>query len=224
VSLVVDQIPVGRFAVFCYLVSDAETGEAVLIDAGADAAKILDAVRRRQARVCWIVCTHSHPDHIGANASVLGATKAQLVLHEREASSVRRFRNRLFTRLMGGRPSPQADRCVEDGDLLCFGNSRLCVLHTPGHSPGSICLLAEGHLFSGDTLFVGGVGRVDLPGSSWRELARSLREKLLVLPDETVLWPGHHYGETTTSTVGRERACNPFLSEILKEGGPSTLR
>jgi glyoxylase-like metal-dependent hydrolase (beta-lactamase superfamily II) len=79
-------------------------------------------------------------------------------------------------------------------------------------------------LFSGDTLFVGGVGRVDLPGSSWRELARSLREKLLVLPDETVLWPGHHYGETTTSTVGRERACNPFLSEILKEGGPSTLR
>jgi glyoxylase-like metal-dependent hydrolase (beta-lactamase superfamily II) len=224
VSLVVDQILVGRFSVCCYLVSDLETKEAVLIDPGADADRILEAVAKRQARIRWMVCTHSHPDHVGANASVRNATGSSLALHSQEAAAVRSFKNRLFTRLMGGRPSPKADRCLEDGDILYFGESRLSVLHTPGHSPGSICLLAEGHLFSGDTLFVGGVGRVDLPGSSWRELGRSLREKVLLLPDDTVLWPGHHYGETPTSTVGKEKLLNPFLREIRRAGGPSIRR
>lgn len=213
-SLVVDQILVGRFAVFCYLVSDLDAQEGVLIDPGAEPRKILKMVEERGVRVRWIVCTHAHPDHIGANAQVRESTKSPIVLHEREGSSVRKFGSRLLTRLMGGRPSPEADRFVEDGDVLPFGKNRLHVLHTPGHSPGSVCLLTEGHLFSGDTLFVGGVGRVDLPGSSWQELVRSLREKILDLPDETRLWPGHHYGEATSSSVGRERACNPFLREI----------
>jgi glyoxylase-like metal-dependent hydrolase (beta-lactamase superfamily II) len=116
---------------------------------------------------------------------------------------------------VGGKPVPRPDLLVEDGDTLAIGSAAVKILHTPGHSRGGICLLAEGHLFSGDTLFVGSVGRTDLPGASWDELSTSLREKILCLPGDTRVWPGHDYGSLPTNLLEVERRDNPFIREIL---------
>jgi glyoxylase-like metal-dependent hydrolase (beta-lactamase superfamily II) len=113
--------------------------------------------------------------------------------------------------MFGGRPSPPADKTVKDGDLIRVGKLTLKVLHTPGHSPGGMCLHLDHVVFTGDTLFVGGVGRTDLPGSSGPLLLQSIKSKLLTLPDETIVYPGHHYGPTPISSIKNERLHNPFL-------------
>jgi glyoxylase-like metal-dependent hydrolase (beta-lactamase superfamily II) len=214
-GLAIDQILVGRFGVFCYLVTEEGTREAMLVDPGAEPGKILGRVRERDARVRWIVCTHAHPDHVGAVARVTGETGASVVIHRKEARSLGKLSQRILVRLMGGRPVPSPDVLVENGDRLEIGPCAVRVLHTPGHSPGGICLLAEGHLFSGDTLFVGSVGRTDLPGASWEELSASLRERVLNLPGNTRIWPGHDYGAAPTNLLDTEKLENPFLREIL---------
>ena len=215
-DLLIDQILAGRFGVFCYLVTEPVTREAMLVDPGAEPGRILDRVREREARVRWIVCSHAHPDHVGAVAQVKADTSASVVIHRKEAETLGKLTHRVMVRLMGGKPVSRADVPVEDGDQLEIGPRSVRVLHTPGHSPGGICLLAEGHLFSGDTLFVGGVGRTDLPRSSWDELSASLREKILSLPGNTRIWPGHDYGSTPTNLLDAEKNTNPFLKEILR--------
>jgi hydroxyacylglutathione hydrolase len=214
-DLEIDQIRVGRFGVFCYLVTEPATREAMLVDPGAESGKILGRVRERDAQVRWVVCTHAHPDHVGAAARVKAGTGASVVIHRNEAETLGKLNHRLLVRLMGGKPVGGADVLVEEGDRLEIGPCAVQVLHTPGHSPGGICLLAEGHLFSGDTLFVGSVGRSDLPGASWEELSASLGEKVLGLPGSTRVWPGHDYGRAPTNLLDAERRENPFLREIL---------
>ncbi len=214
-GIAVDQILVGRFAIFCYLITETSSREAMLVDPGAEPAKIMGRLRERGVRLRWIVCTHAHPDHVGAVARIRSKTGAAVVIHRREARTLRRLTHRMMVRLMGGAPAPKPDVLVEGGDELKIGSSTVKVLHTPGHTPGGICLLAQGHLFSGDTLFVGSVGRTDLPGSSWQELRASLRDKILCLPGSTRLWPGHHYGTQPTNLLEAERRENPFLREIL---------
>ena len=213
-DLLIDQILVGRFAVFCYMVTEPTTREAMVVDPGGEPDKILECARGREARVRWIVCTHSHPDHVGAAAKVRGETSASLVMHSKEAETLGKLSQKMFVRLMGGRPVGKPDVLVEDGDRLELGPCAVEVLHTPGHSRGGICLLAEGHLFSGDTLFVGSVGRTDLPGASWEVLSVSLREKVLSLPGSTRIWPGHDYGARPTNLLEAERRENPFLREV----------
>ena len=115
-------------------------------------------------------------------------------------------------RQMGFAPSPPADVLVEDGDTIGFGEEKLTVLHTPGHTPGGICLYDEGNLFTGDTLFVGAVGRTDFPGGSLEVLLRSIKEKILSLPDDTIVWPGHDYGGRPSSTVAYEKKHNPYIT------------
>ena len=139
-----------------------------------------------------------------------------MVIHRKEAETLGKLSHRVLVRLMGGKPVRRADVLVEDGDRLEIGSCAVRVLHTPGHSPGGICLLAEGHLFSGDTLFVGSVGRTDLPGASWEELGDSLREKVLGLPGSTRVWPGHDYGGVPTNLLDTEKRENPFLREIVR--------
>jgi glyoxylase-like metal-dependent hydrolase (beta-lactamase superfamily II) len=214
-SLEIDQMLVGRFGVFCYLITETVSREGMLVDPGAEPNKIVGQVRKRDSRLRWIVCTHAHPDHVGAVARVERETGAPVVIHRAEAETLGRLHYRLLVRLMGGTPPPKPDVLVEDGDRLELGSSEVRILHTPGHSPGGICLFAEGHLFSGDTLFVGSVGRTDLPRASWDELSTSLREKVLRLPGSTRLWPGHHYGSLATNLLEVERRENPFLREIL---------
>jgi len=115
----------------------------------------------------------------------------------------------LFTELFT--PSPPADIIVKDGDQIVVGDVSLKVIHTPGHSPGGICLLGDGNLFTGDTLFVGGIGRTDLPGASMAQFMKSIKERLLILPGETIVWPGHDYGVRPSSTIETERRTNPWL-------------
>jgi len=221
-DLEIDQLLVGRFGVFCYLVTESGSREAMIVDPGAEAGKILARIRERDARPRWIVCTHAHPDHVGAAAFMKSETGAALVMHSKEAKALGRLTHRIMVRLMGGRPAPKADLLVRDGDRLEIGSCAARVLHTPGHSAGGICVLAEGNLFSGDTLFVGSVGRTDLPGCSWAELSESLREKVLRLPGDTRIWPGHDYGPHRTSLLAKERQENPFLREILATHGEET--
>jgi len=115
---------------------------------------------------------------------------------------------------LGFTPSPSADVLLEDGDTISFGNSELTVLHTPGHSPGGICLYVENNLFTGDTLFVGAVGRTDLPGGSMETLLRSIKDRILSLPDETIIWPGHDYGRSPKSTIALEKSHNPYITNF----------
>ena len=118
--------------------------------------------------------------------------------------------NRAFTRMLGGEKSPRPDRLLKDGDIINIGRTKLTVIHTPGHTKGSICLYTPGHLFTGDTLFVGGVGRTDLPGGSMSQMLKSIHEKLYTLPGDTHVWPGHDYGLSPSSTISREKETNPF--------------
>lgn len=215
-----DQIPVGRLAIFTYLITDPGSREAALIDPGAHPGRILQRVRQREADVRWIICTHLHPDHIGATAALKRALDGvQVAVHEAEATRMGKWSRVLLVRLLGGKMVRRAERVLRDGDRLGLGDHGLEVLHTPGHSPGSICVYTPGHLFTGDTLFVGGVGRTDLPGASAAELARSLQQRILPLPGDTRIWPGHDYGSAASSLLRDELGGNPFVRDLLTEPG-----
>jgi len=211
-KIFVRQLEVGKLGVFCYIVGDRERMEGLIIDPGGSPMKILQAVNEENIRIRFVVNTHAHSDHICANKKVLRETGAKLVIHELEGRSLTRFHKKLFNLLLGGGSSPPPDVLVHDGDTVEIGDSSLMVIHTPGHSKGGICLYGDNNLFTGDTLFVGGIGRTDLPGGSMKILLNSIRKKLLVLPDETIIWPGHNYGASPSSTVMEERLYNPFLT------------
>lgn len=217
-GLTIEQILVGRFAVFAYLIIDPESKEALLLDPGSEPAKILDHIESAKADLRWIVCSHTHPDHIGGVKHVKESTRARVGVHEDEAACLSMLSRRILVRIMGGRAAPKADFVLHDGDTLALGGHLIRILHTPGHSKGGICLLFDKNLFTGDTLFIGGVGRTDLPGASWKVLASSLANKVLVLSDDTRIWPGHHYGAYPSNLLGLERRENPFLKEIGQWG------
>jgi glyoxylase-like metal-dependent hydrolase (beta-lactamase superfamily II) len=146
------------------------------------------------------------------NAEMVRRTQAQIMIHEKDAPDLTQKPSYLLD-MFRATPSPPADILLRDGDLVRVGQVQLQVLHTPGHSPGGICLALEGMVFTGDTLFVGAVGRTDLPGSSWEDLEKSVKEKLYTLPGETIVYPGHNYGLTPTSTIQHEKLTNPFVRE-----------
>jgi hydroxyacylglutathione hydrolase len=206
-----EQIKVGFMDVFCYLVACPGTKEALFIDPGGDEEQLVERLSQKGFELKYIVNTHGHPDHICGNAKVKELTGAKIVMHEED--------NALFTsppeqarfRQMGFTPSPPADITVNDGDRIIVGEVSLEVIHTPGHSPGGICLLADGNLFTGDTLFVGAIGRTDFPSSSMEQFMKSIKERLLTLPGETVVWPGHDYGFKPSSTIDEEKQTNPWL-------------
>ena len=191
--------------VFCYLLVDEDTGEAVIIDPGGQHKKILEKVKARNARVKWVVNTHAHVDHTAGNRRVMSRTGAGLLIHELEAPRLRSLSHLVFSLFLGGMLSPRPAGLLKHGDIITFGKSRLSVIHTPGHAAGGICLYSEGDLFTGDTLFTEGTGRTDLAGGSERELIQSLKEKIFTLPDETLIWPGHNYGRSPVSTVKKQK-------------------
>ncbi|MGQ9682574.1 MAG: MBL fold metallo-hydrolase [Anaerolineae bacterium] len=201
-------LSVGPLQTNCYIARCDQGHDAVIIDAAGDADVILRAVREQRLAVRLIVCTHAHFDHVGANEAVRAATGAPIAIHRLDAAALTQP-VQLFGFSLGGPPSPPADRLLEDGEVLTVGACTLQVLHTPGHTPGGISLYnAEaGIVFSGDALFCQGIGRTDLPGGDPDTLLRSIRQRLLTLPPETMVYPGH--GPATT--IGAERDCNPFL-------------
>lgn len=203
-------LPVGSLSTNCYVIWCKRTMEAVVVDPGFesynDAERVLGIVKKK-LKVKFIVNTHGHPDHTCGNGTVKDATGASILIHEADAEMLSEAGKKLAALFGFHVVSPPADSCLAEGDIVGFGDARLRVLHTPGHSPGSVCLLGEDCVFSGDTLFAGSVGRVDLPGGSGRELLRSLRRKIGRLSDYLTLYPGHG----PKSTIGEEKRCNPFL-------------
>jgi len=209
--MIVKQMTVGMIGVCCYIVACEETRQGLIIDPGGNEEDILAFCKGEGLAVQYIVGTHGHPDHICGNAKIQAATGARIVLHAEEAAFIARPEIRQFFAALGLPASPPADLLVKDGDLLQVGTVTLAVMHTPGHTPGGICLYSAPHLFAGDTLFAGGVGRTDFPGGNSWQLQTSMKDRLLTLPDETIVWPGHAYGGER-STIGTERQSNPFLA------------
>jgi len=208
--MIVRQYEVGSFEIFCYLVGDEKRGEGLFIDPADEAELLLSEAESYGIKIKYILNTHSHIDHIMGNAEMVRRTQAQILIHEKDAPNLGQ-RPPYLLDMFKATPSPPADLLLRDEDIVRVGQVQLQVLHTPGHSPGGICLTMEGMVFTGDSLFVGAVGRTDLPGSSWEDLERSVREKLYSLPGETVVYPGHNYGSTPTSTIRHERLTNPFV-------------
>lgn len=206
----VEQMEVGGFAVFAYLVGSEATGEALVIDPAGDQEMIVKAADKKKLKIKYIVNTHFHIDHIMGNRKMKELTGARIIIHEAEAAYLANQSSRTIS-MFGAEQSPAADETVKENDLITVGDVSLKVIHTPGHSPGSICLYTDGLVFTGDTLFVSGVGRTDLEGGSWQTLVNSIRDKLFVLPDATVVLPGHNYGEYPKSTIGMEKVNNPYV-------------
>ena len=208
--MIIERLVVGPLQTNCYIVGDEATGEGIVIDPGGDADLILETVQSKKLNVKLVVNTHGHFDHIMANGKVMEATGAPLAIHPDDAGMLTNPL-RSFALFVGKiHPSPPATVLLEEGSTVEVGSIKLQVLHTPGHSAGSVSLWCtqEKAVFSGDVLFNMGIGRTDFPGGSYRVLLQSIREKLFTLPDETMVYPGH--GPETT--IGFERAHNPFLA------------
>lgn len=204
-----ETFPVGPLGCNCSLVVCESTRQALVIDPGDEAPEILRRVAERGLSLVGIFHTHAHFDHVGGTLGVREASGAPVMLHpgDRPLYEMVPLQGQMFGMQVAA--PPPVDRWLEDGDVVAIGTLAGRVLHTPGHTPGSICLhLGEQRVvFTGDTLFARGVGRTDLWGGSFEALIESIHDKLLTLPDDTMVVPGHG-GETT---VGRERAANPFL-------------
>ena len=208
----VKQVEVGGMAIFAYLVACKVTNEALFIDPAAETERLLNEAQSRGYTIKYIVNTHSHIDHIMGNKRMKDITGAEIIIHEKDANALIHQPPSMLE-MFHAEPSPPADITVKDGDLITIGETSLKVIHTPGHSPGGMCLYHNGMVFTGDTLFVGAVGRTDLGGGSWETLAASIRNKLFTLPDETVVAPGHNYGDAPKSTIGREKVYNPYVGQ-----------
>jgi glyoxylase-like metal-dependent hydrolase (beta-lactamase superfamily II) len=232
-ALIHEIVPVGMLQCNCSILGDPATGEAIVVDPGDDVERILEILRRHKLKPRAIVSTHTHIDHVGGLAALRKATGAPVLIHEADLPL---YHGLDVQAQWLGVKTPEAapiDTFVKEGDTLSCGGYAARVLHTPGHTPGSISLVVEEQsaptpaaishqahshshgdrhthapsLLSGDTLFQSSIGRTDLWGGSFPEIIRSIREKLLVLPEETIVYPGH--GGTTT--IGKERESNPFL-------------
>jgi hydroxyacylglutathione hydrolase len=203
-------LELGPFLANCYIVGSDRTGEGIIIDPVAEAETIMDNVRQLGLSVKLIVATHSHPDHIMALGQLKEETGAPFAMHEAEsAGMIASGMARVMGMFMSGsaEPLPKPDMSLKDGQVIEVGDLSFTVLHTPGHSPGGISLYGHGMVFVGDTLFNFSIGRTDFPGCSHQQLIESINSKLLTLPDETIVYPGH--GPKTT--IRAERQHNPFL-------------
>ncbi|RPJ56912.1 MAG: MBL fold metallo-hydrolase [Acidobacteria bacterium] len=193
-----------------YLVASSEGDEAVYIDPGDEAPKLLDWARKHKMRITGIANTHGHLDHISGVRAVKEAFDAPIYLHPADEELYNQLSQQAAWFGLSYPPAPPVDRFYNDGDLLQVGNLIFHVHHTPGHSPGGVCLELGEHVFCGDLVFLDSIGRTDLPGGSYDTLMSSIREKLLPLGDEKIL----HCGHGPDTTIGRERRENPFLKGI----------
>ncbi len=207
--MILEYLTVGPFQENCFLVGDEESGVGAIVDPGDEATRIALAVEQTNLDIASIIVTHAHIDHVGAVAALVDEYACPVLMHAEAEAMLAALPTQAV--MMGVRfgKVPVIDRHVEDEEVLEVGTLRLRSLYTPGHAPGHLAFYVEGEgvVLSGDALFAGSVGRVDLPGGSMEVLMRSIEERLLTLPDETIVYPGH--GPATT--IGDERAHNPFL-------------
>jgi hydroxyacylglutathione hydrolase len=201
ICMMIEAFPVGMLSTNCYIASSKETKDAILIDPGMDfsseARPILDHITNEKLKVNYILDTHGHDDHIKGNLMFQQKLNVPICIHSLDAHFIENTE----------KSKGPSHVMLEDGDLIKFGNETLKVMHTPGHTPGSICLVGEKLVFTGDTLFAGGIGRTDFPGGSMNDMRLSLK-KLTSLPDNLLVYPGHG----GTSMIREEKRMNPFLN------------
>jgi hydroxyacylglutathione hydrolase len=207
--MILETAEVGKVQCNCYVVGCDKTKEGVIIDAGGDADIIEELVKRNGLVIKYYLCTHGHFDHVEGLSDLLKKYKAPILLHEADLPLYSDLpgQGSIFGMLL--EPTPLCNHFVKDGDKLAFGELEITVLHTPGHSPGSVSYRSGTLVFTGDTVFAGSIGRTDLPGGSYEQLITSAREKIMCLDEGTRLYPGH--GPATT--VGVEKKHNPYLGK-----------
>ena len=207
--MIIKTLPVGPIMANCFILGCEETLEAVVIDPGDEADRILMALAESSLKLNYIVNTHGHFDHVGANKPLHDATGAPILIHALDAPMLNQIAASAANWGLAGDNSPPPERMIDEGDTIVFGNITLTVIHTPGHTPGGVSLKTGEHVFVGDTLFAGSIGRTDFPGGSFETLRDSIQKKLFVLGDEVRVYTGH--GPETL--VGRERINNPFVGQ-----------
>lgn len=215
-SVTIDTIPVGPLETNCYLVGDPDSREAFIVDPGAEPETILARVSDGGWTINCITITHAHFDHVLAVGPLVRELKTPFLVPPKDLPVLKYAHESASTWTgLPGDPIPTHDGTLEEGDTVSAGPFTFTVVETPGHSPGGICLIGERHAFVGDTVFAGSVGRTDFPGGDFPTLMKSIREKLLVLDDDVILYTGH--GPATT--VGEERRTNPFILQMDEPTG-----
>ncbi|MCT8977167.1 MBL fold metallo-hydrolase [Clostridium sp. CX1] len=197
----VRRVPAGVYAANCYILMDEETKEAAVMDPGGDADDLSKVIKEMGAKVKYILLTHGHVDHVGAVTELKDEFKAPVYINEEDYKMISN-REYIYGDIIG-----KVDGYINEGDSFKLGSSEIKVLQTPGHTPGGVCFLVDNMVITGDTLFAGSIGRTDLGGGDYEAIIRSIKEKLMILPDDTIVLSGHG-GQ---STIGRERVHNPFL-------------
>ncbi|MGE5630352.1 MAG: MBL fold metallo-hydrolase [Caulobacteraceae bacterium] len=201
------RLPLGIYQANCYIVNDEKTEESAVIDPGGEFEEIRKQLEANKLKVKYIILTHAHGDHIGALEELKEYSKAPVCLHKQDLEMLRSSKKNLSSVMGYNSVEMEGDRLLDDGEVLVLGDTKLEIIHTPGHSEGSICVKCENVLFSGDTLFARSIGRTDLEGGSYEAIIESIKSKLLVLAGNTVVYPGH--GGATT--INDEKNNNPFL-------------
>jgi hydroxyacylglutathione hydrolase len=209
--MLIETIVVGPLGVNCLILGDKQSNEGVVIDPGADCEMILGAVARLGLTIKYLINTHGHFDHVGCNGPIVKETGAEFLIHEKDLDLLKMASRSAHKYGLVVEDSPAPGRYLVDGMRLDFGRRSIEVLHTPGHTEGGCCLLLRDAklVVTGDTLFADSVGRTDLPGGSHEILMASIKNKLMPLEDDTLVWPGH--GPSTT--IGHERRLNPYINE-----------
>jgi glyoxylase-like metal-dependent hydrolase (beta-lactamase superfamily II) len=205
--LKVERLPVGIYLANCYLVYCDDTKDALVIDPGGDSDEILDRIEKLGLKIKYIILTHGHGDHIGGLLDVKNKTGAPVLIHEKDEEYLKDNQKNLSNMMSLDNVELKADRLLKDGDKLTLGKSTVEIIYTPGHTPGGISIKIDNCIFTGDTLFAGSVGRTDFAGGSYEEIIHSVNERLIIYPDDTIIYPGHG----PSSTIGKEKDSNPFV-------------
>jgi hydroxyacylglutathione hydrolase len=205
--MILEILTVGELETNCYILGYEKTKQCVVIDPGGDFEIIEDHLKKLKLKVKYIILTHGHVDHIGALAQLKKVTGAEILIHSKDSAMLYDPHQNLSIFSGDKITATKADKLLEEGDIIQCGGIKLEVLHTPGHTPGSISLLIDKMIFTGDALFCGSIGRTDFPGSSYQKLISSIKDKILSREDDLIIYPGHG----PSSTIGEERRNNPFL-------------
>ncbi|SDX70031.1 MBL fold metallo-hydrolase [Tepidimicrobium xylanilyticum] len=203
------RIPAGVYAANCYIVYSENSKEGIVIDPGGDVDDIMSHIKELGLNIKYIILTHGHGDHIGGVKGIREYTKAPVAVHKDDEYMLKDGMANFSSTMVMGTIELNADILLEDGDELIFGDLKAEIIHTPGHTPGGITIKIGDSLFTGDTLFAGSIGRTDFPRSSFATIMDSIKNRLIIYPDDTKVYPGHG----PSSTIKNEKASNPFIKQ-----------